>query len=93
MNPDEIWANGICLQGIWSHTAVLLKYNAEANRWEGAEDHHHIDHMGLDTQASPHGCVEHVFSSENKDEVETWTNGVMSALNVIRQFGSVKRNK
>lgn len=94
--PQILWANSVNLVGLFSKSpirCVLRKEYLDINQpiWENRENDFSISQIGLDLSDTG-GLIS--FSSENKNEVEAWINGVRSAHSLIynnTKWGTFKK--
>ena len=79
--PKIIYANRLNLSGLYKNTPVRLRWDAETSCWWSADGNFCIYKLGYDE----HGAC-HDFASENKQEVEIWTKGILTTIKAIGQW-------
>ena len=80
--PESVWANCVNLVGLYSSFPV--KCHTKGKVWVD-DDSLEVERLGLVVRGN-----EIIFAALIKDEVQTWTLGVLSAFKIIQKWSSVR---
>ena len=76
-----IYSNAINLGGLISKNPMKLKWDTTLNSYYDESGDYSVENLGLIEKS---GII--IFSSENKKEVELWTNGIEATFQMLRNW-------
>ena len=82
--PEGIWGNAVNLSGLWSIEPLKLVYDDELFKYVSEDGDFIQETVG---HSASYGHL--AFTSEDREEVVLWTEGVKSAMALVRQWANL----